>query len=153
MLLRIAGMARALRCCQQEAVFCENLTFSQFYILDTIGDHHKLQLSRLNEILSVDKSTTTRLVKPLVARKLVVREKSKTDGRVRYLKLTLEGQEVRRQIWSCVTDYFNIIEGSIPEEKRAAIYEAVRLFSDALMNAGPGCCSPDIVDKKENEYG
>ena len=140
MLLRIAGMSRALRCCQQKAVFCENLTFSQFYILDTIGEYRKLQVSILNEILSVDKSTTTRLVKPLVTRQLVIREKSTTDGRAIRLKLTLEGEEVRRQIWSCVTDYFNKIEDSIPEEKRSAIYKAVQLFSTALVNAGPGCC-------------
>jgi len=152
MLQRIAGMAKALRCCQQEAAFCENLTFSQFYILDTIGEYRKLQISRLNEILSVDKSTTTRLVKPLVTRQLVIREKSTSDGRVIRLKLTLEGEEVRRQVWSCVTEYFNKIESSIPDEKRSSIYKAVQLFSDALVNAGPGCCSPGIVDKKKDTY-
>ncbi len=142
MLLRIAGLARALRCCQQETAFCENLTFTQFIILETVGEKPFLRLSELHEFLGVDKSTTTRLVHPLVERKLVIREKSKTDGRVVILKLTVEGQKMRASIWSCVTGYFNAIEAQIPAEKRAAVYDAVRLFSDALIKAGPACCPP-----------
>ncbi len=141
MLLRVAGLARALRCCQQETAFCENLTFTQFFILETVGEQQPLRLSELHEILGVDKSTTTRLVNPLAERKLVAREKPETDGRVVILKLTSEGQKMRARIWSCVAGYFNAIEAQIPEEQRASIYAAIRLFSDALVKAGPGCCT------------
>ena len=149
MLLRIAELSRALRCCQQDAAFCEELTFTQFFILETVAEKQPLRLTRLHEILGVDKSTTTRLVNPLVVRGLVVREKSKSDGRVVKLKLTGEGEKVRRQIWSCVTGYFNTIEAGIPEEKRATVYDAVQLFSEALVNAGPGCCPPDTAGKSK----
>ena len=142
MLLRIAGLSRALRCCQQEAAFCEDLTFTQFLILETVDEGQPLRLSRLHEILGVDKSTTTRLVNPLVEKMLVTREKSETDGRAVNLKLTDNGWRMRARIWSCVTGYFNAIEAQIPEEKRAAVYDAIGLFSDAMMGAGPGCCTP-----------
>ncbi|UCF56837.1 MAG: MarR family transcriptional regulator, partial [Deltaproteobacteria bacterium] len=62
----MSELARAVRCCQQEAVFCENVTFSQFFILDMVAEKGKLKLSELHQILSVDKSTTTRLINPLV---------------------------------------------------------------------------------------
>ena len=140
MLLRIAGLARALRCCQQETAFCENLTFTQFVILETVGEKQPLRLSELHAILGVDKSTTTRLVNPLVERKLVVREKSETDGRAVNLRLTGDGQQMRARIWSCVTGYFNAIEAQIPEDQRASVYAAIQLFADALVKAGPGCC-------------
>ena len=149
MLLRIAGLSRALRCCQQDAAFCEALTFTQFFILETVAEKELLRLSRLHEILGVDKSTTTRLVNPLVVQGLVAREKSKSDGRVVQLKLTGKGEKVRRQIWSCVTGYFNTIEAGIPEEKRAIVYNAVRLFSEALVNAGSGCCPTGIAGKSK----
>jgi DNA-binding MarR family transcriptional regulator len=145
MLLRVAGLARALRCCQQETAFCENLTFTQFFILETVGEQQPLRLSELHEILGVDKSTTTRLVNPLVEKMLVTREKSETDGRAVNLKLTAGGQQMCARIWSCVTGYFNAIEAQFPEDQRASIYAAIQLFSDALVKAGPSCCAPQQV--------
>jgi len=54
MLLRIAGLARAIRCCQQEAAFCEDLTFTRFIILETVGEKQPPRLSDLHEILGAD---------------------------------------------------------------------------------------------------
>ena len=152
MLLRIAGLSRALRCCQQEAAFCEDLTFTQFFILEAVGEREKLRLSDLHEILGVDKSTTTRLVNPLVDQGLVARKKSKTDGRAVTLKLTGRGEIMRLKIWSCVTEYFNAIEAQIPEEKRATVYDAIGLFSDAMMGAGPGCCTPGKAEIRNSSH-
>jgi len=152
MLLRIAGLSRALRCCQQETAFCENLSFTQFFILETVGEQQPLRLSELHEILGVDKSTTTRLVNPLVERELVTREKSETDGRVVILQLTSEGQTMRSKIWSCIEGYFKAIEAQIPQEKKAAVYDAIGLFAEAMMGAGPGCCSPGEAEIRNSKY-
>ena len=135
----ISGVSRALRCCQQEPVFCEDVTFSQFFILDRVGEKGALRLAELHEILSVDKSTTTRLVTPLVNQGLVLRKKSKDDSRAIILKLTQKGKRVREKVLVCLSEFLDNVENGIPKKKRAHVYESVRLFLDAIQRA---CASP-----------
>lgn len=133
----ISDLSRALRCCQQEAVFCENVTFSQFFILDVVvkAKEGSLKLSDLHKILSVDKSTTTRLVDPLVKQGLVLREKSNRDFRAVDLKVTRKGKSVHQKVWVCLSGFVDAIEMSIPEGRRSDVYEAVRLFLSATRDA------------------
>ena len=131
----LSDLSRAVRCCQQEAVFCENLTFSQFFILDLVAENGKLRLSALHKTLSVDKSTTTRLVSPLVKQGLVRREKSDQDSRAITLALTNEGESVRKRVWACISRFVDVIQTGIPEEKQAGVYEGVKIFLHAMRNA------------------
>jgi DNA-binding MarR family transcriptional regulator len=131
----MSELSRAVRCCQQEAVFCENVTFSQFFILDMVAEKGKLKLSELHQILSVDKSTTTRLINPLVKQGLILREKSGYDSRAVDLRLTKKGELVRKRVWACISRFVDVIQMGIPEEKRARVYEGVRIFLDAMRNA------------------
>lgn len=90
----IARLGRATRLFQQESVFCENLTFSQYCILDQVDQGGgRLGLAALHQVLEVDKSTTTRLVKPLTRAGLLNRERSKQDSRAVELALTKDGAE------------------------------------------------------------
>lgn len=131
----LSDLSRAVRCCQQEAVFCENVTFSQFFILDLLEREGKLGLGQLHQILSVDKSTTTRLVNPLVKQGLVLREKSEHDSRAVNLKLTEEGESVRKNVWACLSRFVDVIQTEIPKQKREQVCEAVRIFLRAMRNA------------------
>ena len=131
----LSELSRAVRCCQQEAVFCENVTFSQFFILDLIAEKGKLKLAELHKILSVDKSTTTRLVSPLVRQGLILREKSDNDSRAVDLRLTKQGESVWKQVWECISRFVDAIQGGIPEEKRAEVYQNVKVFLHAMRNA------------------
>ena len=131
----LSDLSRAVRCCQQEAVFCENVTFSQFFILDLVAEKGKLRLSELHEILSVDKSTTTRLVSPLVRQGLVRRERSNQDSRAINLELTKEGESVRQRVWACISRFVDVIQMCIPEAKKAEVFENVKIFLHAMQNA------------------
>lgn len=131
----LSDLSRAVRCCQQEAVFCEDLTFSQFFILDLVAENGKLRLSELHKTLSVDKSTTTRLVSPLVNAGLVRRERSDQDSRAITLALTKEGESVRKRVWACISRFVDVIQTGIPEEKQAVVYEGVKIFLHAMRNA------------------
>ncbi len=131
----LSDLSRAIRCCQQEAVFCEDLTFSQFFILDLVAEKGQLKLSELHKILSVDKSTTTRLVSPLVTQGLVRRQKSNRDSRAINLALTREGESVRKRVWACISRFVDVIQDGIPKEKRAEVYGNVKMFLRAMQNA------------------
>ena len=135
MLTLISELSQALRCCQQEAVFCENVTFSQFFILDAVAERGELRLADLHGILSVDKSTTTRLVNPLVNQGLVVRVRSNNDSRAIILKLNRNGREVHQKVWECLSGFMDTVEMNVPQEKRSEVYEAVRTFLSAMRTA------------------
>ncbi len=138
----ISELTRAVRCCQQEEAFCENVTFSQFLILDMVGKKGRLRLSDLHEVLAVEKSTTTRLVDPLAKRGLVVRERSDRDSRAVNLKLTKEGESVLGRVWQCLSSSLRAIERQVPEDRREDVYAAVRVFTEAVKNAcKAGCCN------------
>jgi len=124
----LSDLSRAVRCCQQEAVFCEDLTFSQFFILDLVAEKGQLRLSELHKILSVDKS-------PLVKQGLVRRQKSNQDSRAINLALTKEGESARKRVWACISRFVDVIQAAIPQEKQAEVYGNVKIFLHAMQNA------------------
>jgi DNA-binding MarR family transcriptional regulator len=138
----VSELCQVVRFCRQDAVFCEDVTFSQFLILDEVAKKDKLKLLELHQILAVDKSTTTRLVNPLVRQGLIERERCDHDSRAVNLRLTPAGRRVHRKVWLCLEGFVGAIEGRIPEKKKKLVYEAVKLFIDAVKKASSACpCS------------
>lgn len=131
----ISRISAGVRACQQEPVFCENITFTQFHILDQIISEEVLRLSELHERLGVEKSTTTRLVEPLIRRELVEKSKCGNDSRCVILKPTEEGKKLQTTIWQCLRGFFGSIEERLPESNRNQIYDSVRTFLDALQGS------------------
>jgi DNA-binding MarR family transcriptional regulator len=131
----IGELSRALRCCQQEESFCLDLTLSQFFILHTIAGKGQIPLAELHDILAVEKSTTTRMVSPLIRRGLVVQERSKHDSRALNLSLTPQGGEIYERIWVCLAEFLNTIQKGIPAAERRKIYGATQTFLNAVQDA------------------
>ena len=131
----LSDLSRAVRCCQQEAIFCENVTFTQFFILDLVSENGTLRQGELHEILSVEKSTTTRLVQPLVRQGLLVRERSDRDFRAINLRLTDKGESVLENVWACLSRFVEGIRRGIPEGRRSEVFESVKTFLSAMRNA------------------
>lgn len=139
----ISELSKAVRCCRQDEVFCEDVTFTQFIILDTVAGNETLDMARLHEILAVDKSTTTRLVAPLIRRNLVAREKAGHDLRAATLRLTPEGKEVHGKVWQCLISFVRSVQDEIPENKREAALEGIRIFLGALQKTSTLRCAED----------
>jgi DNA-binding MarR family transcriptional regulator len=85
-------------------------------------------------LLSVEKSTSTRLIQPLVEQGLVIKEASPTDNRAVILKLTDKGVEMHKAIWSCLDDFLSRVSEEIPAEIRAEVFKHVLLFNKAIRN-------------------
>lgn len=145
----VAEFGRASRLFQQETAFCEGITFTQFLILDRIvHSGGRLGMSDLHATLQVDKSTTTRLVAPLLKRDLISKHRSAHDGRAFELRVTDEGRTVTGAVWDCISGAVDVVDRFIPPGEREATYRGVRVFLQALKNAcGAGCCTPNL--KKE----
>lgn len=136
------GLAQAARCCRQDTAFCEGVTFQQFVILDAVVKNKGLNISDLHRILSVEKSTTTRLVNPLIQKGLLTRTRSNLDSRAFVLTLAKEGRIIHRNVHICLEDFFNKIARNLPEDKKGDILKAVQIFINAIKNAAGvcGCC-------------
>ncbi|MCX5849361.1 MAG: MarR family transcriptional regulator [Deltaproteobacteria bacterium] len=139
-----SGLSQVMRCCWRDEAFCEGITFHQFMILDTAAKAKELNMSDLHKILSVQKSTTTRLVNPLINKGLLRRDKADHDSRAVKLTLTKEGLETHKKVWLCLIDFYQRVTNNIPEEKRAEVLECVKIFIAAIKNSSDtcNCCKP-----------
>jgi len=131
----ISDLCQVAKCCRQDSAFCADVTFNQFLVIDAIYRQGSLKISDIHRELSVDKSTTSRVVHPLVQKKLVKREKSSHDGRSINLSLTDKGKETHKRVWECISDLLQAVRKEIPEEERHQTYQAVGLFNEAVRKA------------------
>lgn len=133
------SLSQGIRCCRQDEAFCGEVTFHQFLILDSAAEKKELNISELHDMLSVEKSTTTRLVAPLIRKGLLKREKSEVDQRAARLVLTDKGREAHRQVWNCLAGFTDAVLAGIPEKRRKRVIEDVRTFTRALAGPVSGC--------------
>jgi DNA-binding MarR family transcriptional regulator len=141
-----SGLAQVMRCCCRDEAFCEGVTFHQFVIMDAVAKAKELNMSDLHQLLSVQKSTTTRLVNPLIKKGLLRRDKADHDSRVVKLTLTTEGIETHKKVQLCVMDFCHKVTSNIPEEKKAEVLECVKIFINAINNSSNSCscCKPRV---------
>jgi DNA-binding MarR family transcriptional regulator len=137
----IAELSKALRCCRQDEVFCEGVTLGQFVILDAIAGGRTLNMASLHHVLAVDKSTTTRMVAPLVSQGLVVRERAAHDSRAAALRLTGQGVKVHGDVWQCLLPFLRDVEAQLPGDMKEAAFTGMRAFLEALQKVSLMRCA------------
>ena len=135
----IMSLAREIRCCSRDEAICQDLTFHQFIILDAVARKGELGLTDLHQILSVEKSTTTRLVNPLIQRGLLKRDRAAHDSRAATLSVTEKGMATHREAWECLGGFFDGIAQSIPVGRREEVLAAVKVFTRAMKKAAAAC--------------
>ena len=142
MLEVFTGLAQATRFLRQDEAFCEGTTFHQFLILDVLAKNRKLKMADLHRHLAVEKSTTTRLVNPLIKKKLLQRRADPDDLRAAYLTLTKKGEETHKNVRRCIMDFFHEAMGNIPEKKMENVLTSVNLFIGAIKayTQQSACC-------------
>ncbi len=137
------GLVQATRCCRQDTAFCGGVTFHQFVILDAVAKNKELKISDLHLLLAVEKSTTTRLLNPLLAKGLLSKARSIADSRAFVLTLTKNGRETHHRVQICLEDFFSKVADNLPANKKEIILQAVQIFISAIKNASGtfDCCS------------
>lgn len=128
----------SLRVFQTESKFCEDLTFTQYSILSYVARTGSLEMSELHSLLSVEKSTTTRLVAPLVKIGYLKKNQSTHDSRAIELHLTGKGKAVFGKVRECISDFMINMGNSIPDNKRDEVLQSLELFIKSMER----CCTP-----------
>lgn len=137
MFLLVKELTKSLRLLQNETACCDGVTFTQFIILDFVVDKGTVGLSQIHKLLAVEKSTTTRLVNPLVERKLLKKITSIQDSRSIDLSVTPQGKEMHKKMWDCHSVCMRNMMDQIPEEKQEDVFNSLQLFIKTCAN----CCS------------
>lgn len=136
-------LAKVMRIFQNEAILCEGVTFTQYCILDHVATRGgRLDLAVLHGLLSVEKSTTTRMVGPLIERGLLVKEKSDLDSRALELILTDKGMDTHEKVWACITGFIDQFLQHIPSHDRKNVVDSLGVFIRSIHKccAGTGDC-------------
>lgn len=129
-------LAKSLRLFQQQKAFCEGITFNQYFILDAIVSQDRfLPLNQLHEYLGVEKSTTTRLIAPLVSLDYVQKQPSSDDSRAHILIITDKGLLAYQTFKKCLKEQLNIIIKSINLDEKLVLTGL-----SAFVNSVNACC-------------
>jgi DNA-binding MarR family transcriptional regulator len=134
--------AREIRCCSQDETFFGAFTFQQFVIVDIIAQRKEIPMNELHALLAVEKSTTTRLVNPLIRKGFLKRTKSPHDSRAARLELTPEGKEIHKKVWDCLAVFFRGILKNIPVSRKSEVLESAKILIKAIRATmdETGCC-------------
>lgn len=101
------------------------VTGSQLWVMQEIANTPEIGVSELADRLSIHQSTCSQLVEKLVARKLIIKERSRQDQRRVGLRLT----EVAAQL---IKNAPGPAEGILPEALRALSSEAIHNLDTSL---------------------
>lgn len=133
----VLKLAKALREFQDESTFCENITYTQFAILDYVVEAGgKMRLAELHPLLNVEKSTTTRLVAPLLGMELLTKQRMQEDARAYELLATEEGLRVHAAVWECITGHLGKMLEHLPDAEFAPLLHSLEQLTHALDR----CC-------------
>jgi DNA-binding MarR family transcriptional regulator len=108
-------------------------SISQCYALQKL-EAEPLTLFALSDALTLDRSTTSRLAKDLVAKDYCVLLANDKDGRSRYLALTALGHQKLQEIHQVATQQVHLVLESMTQEEQELVVRGLSLYANALKN-------------------
>ena len=99
-----------------------DLTLPQILLLSSISSEGT-DMSSLSKQMGVDNSTMTRLIGVLLRNDWVEKYKGENDRRVVFVKITSQGEDIRRKIDTKINEFGIEIINAIPPEDRNDIRE------------------------------
>ena len=94
-----------------------DLTLPQILLISSISSEGT-DMSSLSKQMGVDNSTMTRLIGVLIRNNWVEKYKVENDKRVVFVKITLKGESIRKEIDKKINDFgIEIINAIAPEDR------------------------------------
>jgi DNA-binding MarR family transcriptional regulator len=111
---------------------CGDTSSTQCFVLGEVHRGGPLTLAELGRRLALDKGWTSRAVESLVQEGLLVKEAAPEDRRAVVISLSRAGRKRYEDLDRSLNARAEQVMRHIPEERRPAIYESLRLLRDAL---------------------
>jgi MarR family 2-MHQ and catechol resistance regulon transcriptional repressor len=149
----LSDLARRYQFRNREEVCCYGLTVSQCYALQELHDYGKMPSSDLATRLSLDLSSTTRLVDQLVRKKLAVRTKKPEDARIREIEITESGRRLISRIQSdlvrIVTQALSEFPAAVTDVLPQVLQRLTRVLNECATTEGAKFVPVETIAKKE----
>jgi DNA-binding MarR family transcriptional regulator len=94
-----------------------------------------LRVKEVAERLDISPAFSSSLVKHLVAKRYVTRERDKDDSRVAWVKVTRKGQDVLLRIDQQVQIHVDYFTNSIPPEETEAAFSVMMFYAGVSLKA------------------
>jgi len=137
----LSDLARRYQFRSRDEICCYGLTVSQCYALKYLAYRESAHMTELSTQLSLDVSTTTRLVDHLVQKKLVVRSKSFDDARVRNIQVTEAGKRIATHVQEDMVVLLEAALSGLPGAVIESLPEALARITVALNE----CCTTSFI--------
>jgi len=149
----IRHLIRSLRLFQSESIFCEGITFTQYTILDYVSRNQNTGMTELGKFLDVEKSTTTRLVNALIAKKYLEKSKNQNDLRETHLRLTATGEKKNNLVRICMARFLEDMLKKMDKKTKSAMISSISLFSGLVSDCcrKTHCQNSSIRNKNEQD--
>jgi MarR family transcriptional regulator, 2-MHQ and catechol-resistance regulon repressor len=130
---------------ERDRICCHDVSVTQCYALDALGEEGPLTLNELAAALYLDKSTASRVVDGLERKGYARRLENPASARSILVDITPAGDGLRRRIeGEIVEDEMRLLAGVAPEVRAAAAQLVGRLAAAAAARvdtSGGSCCS------------
>jgi len=140
----VADLIRVLQFRDRDRACCYDLSVSQCHALEALIKHGPMTVTRLGDLLYLEKSTASRLAKALLEKDLVRRRAPKSDGRVVILQVTETGQRLARKILNDLAEEYRELLEEFDPEVRAALPKLLDRLTQTYTNRmdpeGFTCC-------------
>lgn len=109
----------------------EDVTLPQYRALVVLGQRGPQRAVDLAVALAVTPPTATRMCDRLVAKALVVRDRSDDDRRTVTVSLSAAGRELVTEVTARRRTELRVLLHGMPRERRAAVVDGLRWFAEA----------------------
>lgn len=107
--------ARSVSHLYDEILSEAGVRITQFYILEVAYQKPEIKISDLAVLLELDRSTTSKNLRPLIRGGLIEVKRSTSDGRSKVIQITEAGREAHRRalvLWSRAQDRIQKLNGT-----------------------------------------
>lgn len=115
---------------------------SAVHALLEIGTHRTLTAAQLGNLLSLEKSSVSRLLRKLIDAEELEEVPSDADGRVKLLRLSAKGQRTKAAIERVGRNQVKAALSALPHEQWDGVCQGLSLYANALKR----CCSEHEED-------
>lgn len=135
LLRELTGACQAFEAYSSAHVRSMSLTPAQFDIVATLGNTPGMSPKELGERTLITKGTLTGVIDRLVAKKIVRRSASPSDGRCQVIQLTTQGEKLFARVFPAHVAYLQHALAGFPAADMAGMAEHLRLMKTAFAAA------------------
>lgn len=112
----------------------KELSMSETHVLDAVDKVEFASMTNVAKQLNITTGTLTTAVKRIIEKGFLIKERSKTDQRVYYLKLTKKGYEALEIHEHFHNELAELYKAAIPEERLDWVFETLKKIKTDLDN-------------------